>query len=134
MHTTRDSQEIRSMTLTTDQLDQYRKQLNGERKRILQNIGSLHEELGTSLHDDSDENGLETHIGDLGTITFLRERDLSLEATEEHLLQEIDDALVRVRKGTFGRCVDCNAEIPADRLEALPWAARCMEHQQAHSG
>lgn len=121
------------MAITAEQNRTYRKQLNAERVRILGNISSLHEELGTSLTDDTEENGLETHIGDLGTITFLRERDLTVDAVEEHLLGEIDAALGRLKDGTYGLCKDCGKAIPADRLEALPWASHCVEHQPAHN-
>lgn len=117
------------MTLTTDQLAPYRSLLNAERKRILGNIKALHDELGTSLSDETEENGLETHLGDVATMTFLRERDLSIEEHEEHILESIDSALERMRQGSYGLCVDCKQQIPDDRLEALPWAARCIEHQ-----
>ena len=42
------------------------------------------------------------------------------------LLSEVEAALDRLRVGTFGRCEVCGAEIDAGRLEALPWAARCI--------
>jgi DnaK suppressor protein len=63
-------------------------------------------------------------------MTFLRERDLSVEEHEEHLLKEIDDALGRMDKGTYGVCEISGDAIPFERLEALPWARRCMEHAQ----
>ena len=117
--------------LSSEQTASYESALKEERRRILANIEALQEELGSSLTNSSEENGLETHLGDVATVTFLRERDLSIEENEEHLLNEIDAALERLKAGTHGRCVDCGAEIPADRLEALPWAARCIEHEQA---
>src|SRR3954447_11098668 len=113
------------MAITADKLDSYRTAMAGERLRILSNIESFHEEFGQSMSDATEENGLETHIGDQGTVTFLRERDLTIEEHEEAILNDIDDALARLDAGTFGTCVDCGTEIPADRLEALPWARRC---------
>ena len=62
-------------------------------------------------------------------MTFLRERDLSVELSEEHLLGEIDEALARIRSGTYGTCSACGKEISRERLEALPWAVRCIEDQ-----
>jgi RNA polymerase-binding transcription factor len=38
-------------------------------------------------------------------------------------------ALRRVEDGTYGRCVDCGAELPDERLEARPEAARCVSCQ-----
>ena len=43
---------------------------------------------------------------------------------------EIDAALARLDEGTWGRCVVCGKDIDGERLEALPYAARCREHQE----
>ncbi|MQA78562.1 MAG: hypothetical protein GEV10_08795 [Streptosporangiales bacterium] len=40
------------------------------------------------------------------------------------------EALARIDDGSYGRCVDCDREVPAGRLEARPEAARCVECQQ----
>ncbi|MBC7644215.1 MAG: TraR/DksA C4-type zinc finger protein [Thermoleophilia bacterium] len=117
------------MSYSDKELANLRNQLNTERKRVILNIDSLSSDLRSSITDSSDENGLETHIGDVGTLTFLRERDLSVELSEEHLLNEIGEALARIKLGLYGTCSECGMEIPRDRLEALPWAVRCVEDQ-----
>ena len=38
-------------------------------------------------------------------------------------------AFVRLDRGTYGRCEACGAEIPDDRLLAVPAARFCLEHQ-----
>jgi DnaK suppressor protein len=45
-------------------------------------------------------------------------------------LQDIEGALERMESGTYGRCTDCGAEIPAARLRAMPSADRCRECQE----
>lgn len=117
------------MSLTTDKLTDYRERLKQERGRVHQNVESLREEFAQTQSSSSMENGLETHMGDAGTDTFLRERDLSIEDQEIHLLKEIDEALTRIDNGTFGVCVSCGNAIAEDRLEAIPWAARCIDCQ-----
>ncbi len=42
---------------------------------------------------------------------------------------EAADALMRIRDGTYGVCIDCDKRIPALRLEAKPEAARCVACQ-----
>lgn len=54
-----------------------------------------------------------------------RERDM-LE------LREIGAARERMDAGTYGTCVDCGTDIPVARLEAQPWAARCVACQELH--
>lgn len=119
------------MALTPEQTDELRAQLRSERLRILGNIEALHQEFGSSLTESTDENGLETHLGDQGTMTFLRERDLSIEEHEEQLLEEIDAALRRMEDGSYGTCEVDGTPIDFERLQALPWARTHVQHSQA---
>ena len=41
-------------------------------------------------------------------------------------VEEIDAALQRITDGTYGRCVRCGTDIPAERLEFRPFAAGCV--------
>ena len=54
-----------------------------------------------------------------------RERDM-LE------LREIGAARERMDAGSYGSCVDCGTDIPLARLEAQPWAARCIACQEKY--
>jgi RNA polymerase-binding protein DksA len=51
----------------------------------------------------------------------------SLEENAEHLLASIDAALKRVEVGTYGICERCGRPIGDERLEALPYATKCIE-------
>ena len=57
--------------------------------------------------------------------------DLALLAMHTELLQEIDQALSKLDRGTYGECVECGGEIPERRLEALPSATRCTTCEAA---
>ena len=50
---------------------------------------------------------------------------------ESERLREVRAALRRVHAGTFGTCVDCEAEISQKRLAAVPWTASCLVCQEA---
>ena len=54
----------------------------------------------------------------------------ALESTTSTALDAVNAALARMRAGTYGRCVTCDDPIPAERLVALPEAARCIECQR----
>jgi DnaK suppressor protein len=45
-------------------------------------------------------------------------------------VQSIEDALRRLRAGTYGRCVDCEGPIAPARLRALPFAQTCVKCQE----
>jgi RNA polymerase-binding transcription factor DksA len=57
------------------------------------------------------------------TMNVERERDLALSAQALQQVQEIDAALAKIDKGTYGLCERCGQPIPKERLKALPWAA-----------
>ena len=50
----------------------------------------------------------------------------SLGAQDAQRLRLIDSALERIRLNKYGICVGCGKEIPQARLEALPYALRCI--------
>jgi RNA polymerase-binding transcription factor DksA len=43
-------------------------------------------------------------------------------------LAEVERALELIEAGTYGRCDVCGETIPAARLEARPYTARCVAH------
>jgi RNA polymerase-binding protein DksA len=61
---------------------------------------------------------------------FAQQRDLALRDRADQQLALVDEALARLDDGTFGTCVRCGRPVGAERLEALPWAARCIDCQR----
>ena len=55
----------------------------------------------------------------------------ALRTAAETALAEIDAALDRLRRGSYGRCLGCGQAVLAERLEILPAAALCMRCQHA---
>jgi len=47
------------------------------------------------------------------------------------LLRQVRAALERIEDGSYGICLSCEDEIPPRRLEAVPWAAYCIQCQEA---
>jgi RNA polymerase-binding protein DksA len=61
---------------------------------------------------------------------FALQRDLALRDRAEQQLALVDAALERLDGGTFGTCLRCGQPIAPERLEALPWAPRCIDCQR----
>jgi DnaK suppressor protein len=57
--------------------------------------------------------------------------ELALIQMKAETLSKIDEALVRLEKGTFGLCTECGEEISERRLRALPFALRCKDCEEA---
>ena len=60
---------------------------------------------------------------------FEQQRDLALRDRATSHLELVDGALARLDDGTYGTCQRCGKPIAPARLEALPWAAHCIECQ-----
>ena len=55
-----------------------------------------------------------------------REVDMALSDLETQQVGAVSQALLRLQEGRYGACADCGAQIPFDRLQAEPWALRCV--------
>ena len=67
--------------------------------------------------------------GDWASADAQHDLAVALEERELAELNDIDAALARVADGSYGRCTDCDAEIPEARLRASPTALRCIACQ-----
>ncbi|MBI2438289.1 MAG: TraR/DksA C4-type zinc finger protein [Lentisphaerae bacterium] len=67
-----------------------------------------------------------------GTDNFDRDSALNRVSLEQDIIFEIDEALNRIKLGTFGLCIACNGPIEKARLDALPYSRMCIECQ-SHS-
>ncbi|HVU38116.1 MAG TPA: TraR/DksA C4-type zinc finger protein [Opitutales bacterium] len=110
----------------------YYRQLVEMREEIRQGL-DLHaqETLKRSAKEDSgDLSGYSQHMADAGTDTFDRDFALSLVSSEQELLFEIEEALKRIRNGTYGTCEITGQAISAERLAAVPFTRYSLEGQK----
>ena len=73
--------------------------------------------------------GGEDYVDDAVT-HYTREFLLSLSDLERRQVMQVEEAIVRVKEGTFGECMSCGDEIEPKRLEAVPWARYCVSCQE----
>jgi RNA polymerase-binding protein DksA len=67
---------------------------------------------------------------DAGSKTFEREQELSIANNRRDLLMQMERAMERLDKGTYGRCESCQQPIPKPRLQAFPSATLCVKCKQ----
>lgn len=97
-------------------------------KQIQQNN---HFGLSTSAKDSVGElSSYDNHPADMGTELYERGKDIALNEHAEKELEEINEALHAIDHGTYGICAVCGADIPYERLIAVPTADRCTNHEQ----
>lgn len=114
------------MSATVD-TEHFKRRLLDERQRAQEALDYLHQEDAGQLEDDHEEIPSDNHPADMATSTFDRELDYTLEENVERALAQIDAALKRIEDGTYGICVNRGEQIPAERLEAIPWTTLCID-------
>ncbi|MFM7100031.1 MAG: TraR/DksA family transcriptional regulator [Verrucomicrobiota bacterium] len=88
---------------------------------------------GQSIHLAEARQPLEPHsLSEADSATDELDHDLALAmvAQERGLLGEIEDALRRMEKGTYGRCEHTGLPIGLDRLRAMPWTRYGLEAER----
>ena len=96
--------------------------LVAERRRLKEELASTIEAPGQMTYGS--QAAAATHV-------FEQQRDLALRDRAAQHLELVDAALARLDAGTWGTCLTCGREIATERLEALPWAALCIDCQRA---
>ena len=114
------------MAVTVD-IEAVKRRLIEEREGIVEERRRLAEDTSRSMEAAVDEDGNDSHMADSASETLDRGIELSLEDNADHLLAAIDGALGRIDAGTYGLCERCETPIARERLEALPWATKCIE-------
>jgi DnaK suppressor protein len=89
-------------------------------------------ELAGSLRR-RDEIAIEASAEEVEQVLLATQRDFAIQSIDRStfLLREVNAALDRVAGGSFGRCEQCDSQIPEKRLNALPWARHCVACQEA---
>lgn len=85
---------------------------------------------------EADDDGVKDSV-DLSVIDVSRELAFRLGERESQLVADIDQALLRIREGTYGTCARCGEPIAERRLEALPTArydAACQALIESENG
>ncbi len=78
--------------------------------------------------EDAGSIGFGKRIGDGTPVAVQRMSDVTVHAQLTTLLAQVRAALTRIQDGSYGVCEVCGEQIPAARLEARPWASRCIRH------
>jgi RNA polymerase-binding transcription factor DksA len=104
-------------------LEKERTRLQGIREGIQREQDDAISEAGNEL------SSFDQHPGDSGTETFEMEKNVSLLEQVDDELLEVEAAVQRLERGTYGTCQVCGRPIGDERLEAMPATRFCVEDQ-----
>ena len=115
------------MSLNKETVEELKKKLTEEKSRLEKELELIAKPTGTpgdyeakfeNIGSESDENATEVQAY---TNTLALEKDL------EKQLKATNDALGKMKNGTYGQCENCEGEIREERLEVYPAARSCMK-------
>jgi len=119
---------IRDETKVPQEWQSYYDDLMSLRNSLKGALGARADEtLGASARESSGE--LSINSSDSGTESFNRDVALSMVASEQDALEEIEDAIDRIFDGTFGICQETKKPIKKARLKVVPFTRFSLEGQ-----
>lgn len=114
----KDLQELKSKLLAEKKrLEDELSRVSTKDKILKDDYDAKFPNYGDSVEDNAAE------VADFDT-------NLSLEGNFEVALLKVNRALKNINDGTYGHCAECGREISLDRLNAIPWAEKCLECQR----
>lgn len=106
--------------------------LQGEKSRLWNELrGELFDKLGDELHRQYD---IPQDIGDRGVLALLEDAGLAVTDMRTAQLTQLEEALVKLKNGSYGVCEDCGRKIAETRLQVAPYASCCVECQERREG
>ena len=93
------------------------------RERLLAQMNGLAKDSAEEMSSYS------LHMADSGTDNFDRDFALSLLSSDQDAVYEIEEALKRIEKESYGTCELTGKQIPRARLDAIPWTRFTVEAQ-----
>jgi DnaK suppressor protein len=101
--------------MNAEKLDKIKKNLQEVQLRLLRQVNSELNAVSSAIGAD------EVEVDD--------DLNMQLAQLNGNGLKSIDEALIRIKSGSYGICEGCEKEIPFARLEVLPWTTRCLKCQ-----
>jgi len=122
-HTHAASKSPNGQTKVKAEWAKYHETLLELRERLLDQMSGLAKESAEEMSNYS------LHMADSGTDNFDRDFALSLLSSDQDAIYEIEEALKRIERNTYGICELTGKQIPKQRLEAIPWTRFTVEAQ-----
>lgn len=103
-----------------------------EREKFKKKLLKLKDESKKFIEANEDNTPSDVSTDELDQATDLIEKmtGFAVSSNFHHNIVEVEDALVRIENHTYGKCVNCNRDIPLKRLQVLPFTKYCVDCQQ----
>ena len=112
--------------LSPNTINKFKKRLIAEQEQLSSMLEQHQQEReNIRLSEASAERSPDPTSADGGSMAFELEKELTLDENTRHLLNQVEHALVLIKKKKYGNCENCGEPIPVARLEAIPYSTIC---------
>ncbi len=112
--------------LSPNTINKFKKRLIAEQEQLSSMLEQHQQEReNIRLSEASAERSPDPTSADGGSMAFELEKELTLDENTRHLLNQVEHALVLIKKKKYGNCENCGESIPVARLEAIPYSTIC---------
>ena len=116
--------QLKATTMDKKRLDYYKKKLQTRRDELMRAIARTQQE-GREADEDPT-----VDLADKAANSYTKEFLFGQTHNDRAILQLVEDALGRIKDGSFGECASCHEELQQKRLEAVPWTRYCITCQE----
>ena len=119
---------IKKQSYGKQDLEHFKTIILEKKKEILEELEALRDTMMDSTTGEyaSESSTYSTHM-EQGTDAMEREKTFLFASREGKFLNNLEDALIRLERGEYGRCSECGKLIEKERLEAVPHAQQCLQ-------
>ena len=105
-------------------IQHFKGKLLEKERELVSILPRFEDEARTAFNLDVRDNG------DLATLD--EDTGVSIQEAEvaSLTLRDVQEALLRIENGTYGKCISCGRPIERERLEAVPWTPFCRNDQE----
>ena len=116
--------------LTKKDMSQFKELLIQHLKVMEGDVSMMEDDLNSSRQSSGSFSKIPTHPSDIGGDNF--EQDFTYERIEAEGIEigEINDALKKIKEGSYGVCERCDSNIRKQRLKAIPYCKFCITCQE----
>lgn len=125
------SQKEEKQRYSAEELKEFEELINGKLEIARQEFSYIKERISKRNDESIDGTIGNSKLLEDGADTAEKENLNQLAARQQKFIQQLEFALVRIKNGTYGICVDTNKLIPKERLRAVPHTRHSIEAKLA---
>ena len=115
------------MRYSTSELQEFEDLINKKLEKAKEELNFIKETLSRNSESGTDDSFNSSKLLEDGADTMEKESLSQLAARQQKFINNLENALVRIKNGTYGVCVDTGKLIPKERLRAVPHTMHSIE-------